>query len=71
MRDFVDRFGGRKWTLALMVLVLGTGINFFGSLTPQLVNLYLGVLGVFVGGNAAAHLAHSRGNNDVEPDQPA
>jgi hypothetical protein len=65
MRAFLDRMGGRKWTLVLGTWCVGTAFTLGGVVSGgQWVDLTLGLVFAYSVGNAATHAAHRRKGSD-------
>lgn len=66
MRETIDRWGGRKWVTAIGSLLIGTVLEVLGGfigvrlLTPELVSLYVGIVGLFFGSNALVHRGYAK-----------
>lgn len=66
MRKWIDRLGGRKWALTLLVLVLATIIDLVTTrgLSASWVQLAIGLVGAYSVSNAITHYGHARGAAD-------
>lgn len=60
MRELIEKFGGRKWTLSLVILVIGTVALFLAKLSGgEWVTLALGVGAAYGAANAATHRGYA------------
>lgn len=48
-----SRYASRKWLLVLLAIIVGTAMEWFGKLTPQLVGLLQWVVGLYCGFNVS------------------
>lgn len=71
MRPLLDKMGGRKWTLTLMVLWVGILMAFFGNLSDQAVNLLVGLVAAYNVGNAGSRFVGRPGVQLIAQDVPS
>lgn len=67
----MEKFGGRKLAVSLLVLVVGLAISLYkGDIPPNLLNLLEMVIGAFVGGNVLAKALGVAVQRKTEPLPP-
>jgi hypothetical protein len=61
METIFEKLGGRKFVLALVVIVVGTLVQMFGKngLSTEFVGLLVGITGIFGAANAAVSMKHA------------
>lgn len=57
---WMQKLGGRKVTMSLVVIAVGTALTAIGKLTPDMVQLLGMVFGAFVVGNFGEHYTTSK-----------
>lgn len=72
MRDLIEKAGGRKWTLSLVILAVGTAALFLAKLSGgEWVTLALGVGAAYGAANAATHRGYASAKATVPKTLPA
>lgn len=69
MRDIIDKLGGRKFILALVIFITGTMLALFDRLSYEWVAVASTVLGIYGFANAATHRGYARSSNAGRDDE--
>ena len=69
MRNLIDKLGGRKFILALIIFITGTALALFDRLSYEWVAVASTVLGIYGFANAATHRGYARAQAPWQDDE--